>query len=787
MARLVNEIISSWASGVVTTAEADSIPKAASPRGLNSALFSAVGEQAISMKRRGLKTFNTTAIAGTPAVIQQFLYKRLASGALTNYHLLFTDNGRVEQIDTSGALTNVATGLTQTVSPDVAQYGNIAYFVNGSYRKKIQSESPPTLIMRDFGIVRPTVGTMVGSAVSTGGHNGTYELRVSFYSSHSDNESSMSDTATATVVTVNQDISWTNVPTSSDAQVTHRFLYVRNINTMANFYKAGEIANNSGTTATTDITDNALTVNPPGPSLTENDPPPSGIKYCESHSGRMFVADDSTLYYSKVDKPEAFPLENAEPIGPEDGTRIKGLFSFQDLLLILKENSTWVVIGDDPDTWSIEIAEPTSGTTSHRSIMAIEGKVYWWSEQGPMVWTPGDSAVNIGQTLIAPTVGPDIVDFNLLDNIHGAIDFPRSRLIWAVAEKNRDGEPTATRNNIILPFNYRLQRWDSNRWDPMDAASFGVVDDSTGQPWVYLGGYKGQLFRLWDADNDGSPTGSTLSGSPQTPPIMAVTSITRVGSVATVTTTSPHGLVAGMWVTIAGANETEYNGAFKITMVGGSTFDYTVPGSPATPATGTITAQLTPDRTIYLASATFTTTGAGLRERYVYIVTPGSSILRRRRIGSNTSTALSLDDYTWPVTPTSNDMFFVAGIDWQWDTYWFLHQGADMGAFTKKRHLFCYSQLKTPQASTVVNLDVYTNYSDSPSKLITFTVNPGGAIWDQSLWDQSLWADQAAVNFRSRLGLTGFVIKFRYRNFKPDEPLLLLKSGVNSELLSDAT
>lgn len=69
----------------------------------------------------------------------------------------------------------------------------------------------------------------------------------------------------------------------------------------------------------------------------------------------------------------------------------------------------------------------------------------------------------------------------------------------------------------------------------------------------------------------------------------SVTSITRSGSVATVTTALNHGYTTGQLVTIAGANESDYNGEFTITVTGLTQFTYTVANTPATPATGTIT------------------------------------------------------------------------------------------------------------------------------------------------------------------------------------------------------
>lgn len=69
----------------------------------------------------------------------------------------------------------------------------------------------------------------------------------------------------------------------------------------------------------------------------------------------------------------------------------------------------------------------------------------------------------------------------------------------------------------------------------------------------------------------------------------AVTSITRSSTTATVTAPG-HGFTTGQKVVIYGATQSAYNGAFTVTAVDASTFTYTVSGSPATPATGTIRA-----------------------------------------------------------------------------------------------------------------------------------------------------------------------------------------------------
>jgi len=73
-------------------------------------------------------------------------------------------------------------------------------------------------------------------------------------------------------------------------------------------------------------------------------------------------------------------------------------------------------------------------------------------------------------------------------------------------------------------------------------------------------------------------------------------SITRSGSTVTVTFATTHGYAADSLtkVEISGADQTEYNGIKQISNVSALSFDFTVTGTPATPATGTITTKAAP-------------------------------------------------------------------------------------------------------------------------------------------------------------------------------------------------
>jgi type IV pilus assembly protein PilY1 len=76
---------------------------------------------------------------------------------------------------------------------------------------------------------------------------------------------------------------------------------------------------------------------------------------------------------------------------------------------------------------------------------------------------------------------------------------------------------------------------------------------------------------------------------------VSVSSITRIGTTATVTTSGAHGFNNGDSVTISGADQADYNGTKNLIVTSGptsNTFAFTVAENPPTPATGKYTASL---------------------------------------------------------------------------------------------------------------------------------------------------------------------------------------------------
>ncbi len=498
------DTLDKFTSGVVTSGEPDQIPRSASPRAWNSFLADAGPDGAVPSTRRGLSTVNTTQIAATP-IHGQFAYRRLASGAYTRYHLILGLDGKLGHVasDPGGAGTYTSISATAFTAssprPDIVQAANMAFFLNGTDAKKLRETTLET-----FGIVAPSSApSLAGGAAGT--PTGTYEARVTYYNNNTGHESSAGPTSSTVTVTADI-VEFTSVPVSADAQVTHRRIYIRNVNTQANFYQAGTIADNSTTTFSWNAADTTLITR--GPDEDENDPPPSGVRVLAWHRSRMFVADDTKIYYSKQGLPEAFDPENYEYISPNDGQKITALFSYGDLLLIWKERSLYGLFGVDPEIWQVRLLSADVGCTSHQSVKSVDTTLYWWSEKGPIEYAGlGAKPSLIGQALIRDQITPSTLAFGELNDVVVAIDPVQELVLFAVAELGK------TRNTIVLPWSYRLKCWVSNKWDPLGGvASLATIYDDTGRPWVYYGSYAGQVFRAWDTDTDGVPSG-TVTGS----------------------------------------------------------------------------------------------------------------------------------------------------------------------------------------------------------------------------------------------------------------------------------
>lgn len=520
MGVLTSDLLDDWGGGVNTSMELDAVPKGTAVHARNACLVSIGGGKAVYAKRAGLSTLNVTPVTGSTAIVGLHEFRRLTVNASydpatggahvslpsTTYQLILSENGRLDSIS-GGVLSTINATFTTSSSsqeylPDFCNANNLCFIVNGLTAKKFDGSSTTA-----FGIVAPTTAPTLTDSGVAGSPNGTYEARVTFRSSANLQESS-AGTTSGTLAVASKKITWSSIPVSADPQVDSRRLWIRNTATQANFYLAGTISDNTTTTYLSNNADAALTTL--GPDTAENNPPPSGIKYLAYHRGRLFAADDSNVYYSKVaPEVESFDPDAVEPVAPDDGHPITGLMSAFDVLIVFKQDATYALIGDDPDTWEMRVIDLTKGAVARRSIVRGHhaDRVFMWTEQGPGMLTGQGEIQLIGTPLIQTTLDLLSQDPTYLRKICAAADLLNDRIVWAVPDLSQ------TRNTRMLPFNERLDKWESDQWDPLDASALATWESSIGQPFVALGGYAGQVFQTDSGDNDGVLASTTMTGT----------------------------------------------------------------------------------------------------------------------------------------------------------------------------------------------------------------------------------------------------------------------------------
>jgi hypothetical protein len=533
MKRLFEEI-RNWAGGVNTSAPADALGDTVSPLGRNSALtqISPMPPQANVSPRQGGSPALTSPLTSEPAVIGQYHFRKSDGNT---YHILVCGDGSLRKRNDDSTSTVISASpftAGDELLPGFAVANDLLFICNGTEAKKFDGTT-----LSAFGLAKPSAPTAV--AAGSGGimPAGTYDVLTTQYNSATGHESQISDSVEVTIAAGEKiQVDWTD---AVDAQVTHTRVYARQRARGANYYRviagatpAADATHGGYTSATNqtilDITETQwenFVTRPPVEN--ENYPPPTGAKSPTWHRSRMFVHDGSTVYWSKIELPEAFDYENAsEPVNPDDGEEIIGMISADDVLLILKDKSTWAVVGDDPSSWTLENISREIGGVNQQSMATLNNLTFWWdAAKGPIARAVGGQPEAIGVPLIGPTVDPTLLNPDKLHLIVIGVDNhpARQRVIYAVPEVNQ------TRNTLLLPFNTTLRVWESSGWNPFDVASMATVEDSS-SIGMYMGGYSGRLFHWWNAFNDGVAIGTTNSGTVTSSTATTLTCVNDAGA-----------------------------------------------------------------------------------------------------------------------------------------------------------------------------------------------------------------------------------------------------------------
>ena len=132
--------------------------------------------------------------------------------------------------------------------------------------------------------------------------------------------------------------------------------------------------------STTTYSDNIAALSTIGDILDSynNQVPVIGLRFIIEAYGILFAAIGSTLYYTRIGLPDAWPALNTIPIAGD----ITGLVAIPDGIVIYTISKAYLLLGTDDSTFRIILLNPEHGCTSHNSIKVCRNTLLWTSADG---------------------------------------------------------------------------------------------------------------------------------------------------------------------------------------------------------------------------------------------------------------------------------------------------------------------------------------------------------------------------------------------------------------------
>jgi hypothetical protein len=217
----------------------------------------------------------------------------------------------------------------------------------------------------------------------------------------------------------------------------------------------------------------------------------------EIFANRLVFSGDSDnpsmIYISELENAENFTpgigatSAGAIQVSPGDGEKITALKTLflplnnEEVLVIFKENSTYILSGDDADTFALQKISGEFGAVSHLSVILVGNELMFLSKEGVTSLSTATNQGNITTGFLSDKIRPQIDTLNrsALANSFAVHLRNRQEVWWFVA----DG--SATQNQTVLVYNYGVNRAWSRRTG-LSAAS-GVALNGK----LYTGNYAG--------------------------------------------------------------------------------------------------------------------------------------------------------------------------------------------------------------------------------------------------------------------------------------------------------
>lgn len=305
--------------------------------------------------------------------------------------------------------------FTAGIRVAAAEYENYMFFGNGTTPYKYNEA------FTRHGVPQASAPTAATAATGTA-LTGDYQYKVSYVNSALV-EGDVSDaSSTFTAASENATVTIATAPASFG--VERRRIY-RTEAGGSTFKRLVEISDNSTTTYDDEIGDGSLGTDAPSDQGT---PPNYGV--IVYHENRLFCNDTANpgyIWYSELANPYVFKVTNFIRIGDNSGDVVRGLQTYQNMLVVFCDHSQWIIYmpSSDETEWSQAIRVKSNfGSKNHFGSFRYRNKIMFPALQSNKI--AGFAALNgsgvdpsatlltvggVGSDLKSTPIEPDVFAF----------------------------------------------------------------------------------------------------------------------------------------------------------------------------------------------------------------------------------------------------------------------------------------------------------------------------------------------------------------------------------------
>lgn len=384
---------------------------------------------------KGITAKNTTTATTTALPVIPLQYALVnTSGDARSLAMKFTvlANGTIEvlsessnsvddTVDVVGSYSTYQTIEFSKVQGDLGSSGVELYrFYNGKWRL--------------LGVLATAGATFTDTTYAIPGSNralsnsdfanlvGTYQYLVTFYNTATGAESGASPLSPEYKFVSGGSVTFTSLPQSTQAD---KIRIYRVGGSLSEFALVKQL--DMGTTSYVDTAaDKAID----GRILSSADflPAPAGISFIEESAGMLFGAVGSTVRFTPVAKPDAWPAAYEIPFG----TTVTGLAEVASGVLVFTSTSTYLLTGSGPTTIAKQLVDAKQGCMSPKSIQKIGGAYAIWASATGLCMSSGGPAKVISRDKLG-SIAISAVSSAVHDETYYCLDSSGVTFVYSLA------------------------------------------------------------------------------------------------------------------------------------------------------------------------------------------------------------------------------------------------------------------------------------------------------------------------------------------------------------------